>query len=116
MIPSVIVARPDDLTHTAGMRRSTAINALKPCEASLRARGVTALFLFGSTARDEAGDASDVDLLFEHDPRSRFSLFTQATVADELSERLGTKVDLIALDGLKAPFRQRVSREMVQVF
>jgi uncharacterized protein len=82
----------------------------------LRARGIRALYLFGSTARNEASARSDLDLLFEHDPASRFSLFTQADLAAELSSALSTRVDLIALDGLRTPFRERVAREMVQVF
>jgi uncharacterized protein len=40
----------------------------------IRRRGVTRLALFGSTARGEAGPASDVDLLIEVDPRARFTL------------------------------------------
>ncbi len=98
------------------MRRETALTRLRQFEPSLRARGVRKLYLFGSTARDEAGDLSDLDLLFEHDPTSRFSLFTQASLIEELSAAFGAKVDLIAMDGLRAPFRERVAPEMVQVF
>ena len=74
------------------------------------------LYLFGSTARDEAGDRSDIDLLFDHDPASRFSLFTQAELIEELSTEIGTRVDLIALDGLRPSFRERVGPQMIQVF
>lgn len=98
------------------MRRETAINNLKPHEQRLRARGVRALYLFGSTARDEADDGSDIDLLFDYDPMARFSLFTQADLMEELSDAIGVKIDLIALDGLRPAFRQRVSGEMVRVF
>jgi uncharacterized protein len=85
-------------------------------EPRLRARGVRALFLFGSTARDEADDQSDLDLLFDYDPASGFSLFTQADLSAELSSHVGTQVDLIALDGLRPSFRARVAPEMVRVF
>lgn len=98
------------------MKRDAALTRLRPFESRLRARGVRSLYLFGSTARDEAGERSDLDLLFDHDPTSRFSLFTQAELMEELAAEIGTKVDLIALDGLRAPFRERVAREMVQVF
>ena len=98
------------------MKRDAALSRLRSFEPRLRARGVSSLYLFGSTARDEAGERSDLDLLFEYDPASRFSLFTQADLIEELTAAIGTKVDLVALDGLRPPFRERVAREMVQVF
>lgn len=93
-----------------------ALTKLRQYEPSLRARGVRKLYLFGSTARGEATAQSDLDLLFEHDPAARFSLFTQAGLIDELSVAFGAKVDLVALDGLRPAFRERVEREMVPVF
>lgn len=74
------------------------------------------LYLFGSTARGEASERSDVDLLFDYDPASRFSLFTQADLIDELSTEIGAKVELIALDGLRQSFRDRIGSDLVQVF
>lgn len=44
------------------MHGEEAIGRLREHEAALRRLGVDRLFLFGSTARDEAGEASDVDL------------------------------------------------------
>lgn len=98
------------------MKRDVAISRLKPFERHLRERGVTSLYLFGSTARDEAGDDSDLDLVFEYDPASKFSLFDQAGVMLELAEGLGTKVDLVSRYGLRARVKERVERDMVQVF
>lgn len=98
------------------MRRDTAIDRLKLFEQRLRARGIRALYLFGSTARDEAHETSDLDLLFDYDPNSRFSLFTQAELREELAGAIGSKVDLIALESLRPEFRVRVGRDMVQVF
>lgn len=98
------------------MRRATALHRLRPLEPHLRARGVQSLFLFGSTARDEADDRSDLDLLFDCEPASGFSLFTQAELSEELSSQIGTRVDLIALEGLRQSFRTRVASEMVRVF
>lgn len=100
----------------ARVTRDAALTRLRSFEPQLRARGVRALYLFGSTARDQAGDGSDLDLLFDYDPASRFSLFTQAELIEELSTRIGTKVDLIALDGLRPGFRDRIRAEMISVF
>jgi uncharacterized protein len=56
------------------MRREDVIARLKEHEAELRRLGVEHLYLFGSTARDEAGDDSDVDLFFDH-PEGSLGLF-----------------------------------------
>jgi hypothetical protein len=44
------------------MERTEAIAKLKQHEAELKRLGVEHLYLFGSTARNEAGEDSDVDL------------------------------------------------------
>jgi uncharacterized protein len=56
------------------MQREDVIARLKEHEAELRRLGVEHLYLFGSTARDEAGDDSDVDLFFDH-PEGSLGLF-----------------------------------------
>jgi hypothetical protein len=44
------------------MKRDEAISRLQQHEADLKRSGVEHLYMFGSTARGEAGDDSDVDL------------------------------------------------------
>jgi predicted nucleotidyltransferase len=98
------------------MKRSVALEKLKPLETSLRARGVSALFLFGSVARDVARDDSDVDLLFEVLPQRRFSLFDQAGLQVDLSEALQTHVDFVPRQGLRPRMREHIEAEVVRVF
>ncbi len=98
------------------MEKAEAITRLKPLERRLRERGINALYLFGSTARDEASAASDLDLLYEYDPARQFSLFDQAGVMLELSDELETKVDLVSRIGLRPRLRARIEDEMVRVF
>lgn len=49
------------------MTRADIIARLRTAEPALRARGVAALYLYGSYARDEARDDSDIDVLVELD-------------------------------------------------
>jgi uncharacterized protein len=98
------------------MKRETALARLKPLERDLRKRGVNALYLFGSTARNEARDTSDLDLLFDYDPSSSFSLFDQAGLMLDLSDQLGSKVDLVSLRGLRPRLKARVEGEMIRIF
>ena len=68
---------------------------------------------FGSVARGDAGSASDVDLLVE------FSV--EATLLDEVGLRLAltdllqVEVDVVGLDTLRGPMRDRILREAVAV-
>ncbi len=68
--------------------------------------------MFGSIAHDEDEPGSDVDLLVE---------FTdEATLLDEVGLRLAVAdlqvdVDIVAVDSLRDPIRERVLREAVSV-
>jgi predicted nucleotidyltransferase len=98
------------------MSSVTVLDRLRRLEATLRAAGVQALYLFGSTARAEATDLSDVDLLFEADPARRFSLIDQAQLQLDLSATLGRPVDFIERRSLFGHVRERTEAEMVRVF
>jgi uncharacterized protein with HEPN domain/predicted nucleotidyltransferase len=56
------------------MTRQDAIAALRQQAGALKALGATELYLFGSTARDDADLESDLDLFIDYDRGSRFSL------------------------------------------
>ena len=98
------------------MQRDAALARLRPMEPELRRQGLSALFLFGSVARDEASDTSDVDLLFDVPADVHFSLFDQARIQSELAEALRAGVDLVPFEALKPAMRARIEAEMVRVF
>ena len=52
--------------------------------------------LFGSVARGDAGDHSDIDLLVELDPDGGNELLRVAALTEELSRVLGTRVEVVA--------------------
>jgi predicted nucleotidyltransferase len=56
------------------MRRSEVIERLKQAEPSIRALGASALYLFGSHARDEARPDSDIDIFIDKDAARDFGL------------------------------------------
>lgn len=92
------------------------LDALKSLEPNLRAQGVSALYVFGSVARGEAGPDSDVDLLFDIAPDVRFSLFDQARISRQLSGLLETKVDFVPRRALHPVIKARVEAEKLTVF
>ena len=67
--------------------------------------------LFGSVARREADEESDIDFLVEMEPGR--SLLGHAALWLELQGVLGRKVDVVSDRGIKARIRERVLREAV---
>lgn len=69
--------------------------------------------VFGSMARGEADQASDIDFLVEMEPGR--SLFDLGGFKVELETVLGCRVDVVTVRGLKSRIRERVLREAVTV-
>jgi uncharacterized protein len=65
--------------------------------------------VFGSVARGQSDDESDIDLLVDFEPGR--SLMDQAALILELEAVLGRKVDVASARGLRARVRERVRRE-----
>ena len=98
------------------MNRTDAITRLQANADAVRAMGATSLYLFGSTARDEALAASDLDLFIEYDPASRFNAFDLMGIKLFLEERCGTEVDVTTRDGLHPRLRDRIERSAIRIF
>jgi uncharacterized protein len=82
----------------------------------MRAHGVRALYLFGSTARGMAHADSDVDIFIEAEQADRFNAFDLIDVKSILEKRLDAHVDLTTRDGLHPRLRPEIEREAIQVF
>ncbi len=75
-----------------------------------RRYGVARLEVFGSIGRGEAGEDSDVDLLYELAPGARLGWHVE-DLADELSAVLARRVDLSSRNTLHERLRERVLAE-----
>ena len=67
--------------------------------------------IFGSVARGDADDASDIDFLVDMEPGR--TLFDLGGLLMDLRELLGCDVDLVTERGLRERIRDRVLREAV---
>ena len=56
------------------MNRIEAIANLTHYAQAIKAMGATSLYVFGSTARDAATRASDLDLFIDYEPKSKFNV------------------------------------------
>jgi predicted nucleotidyltransferase len=92
------------------------LRRLRAMEASLRARGVVGLFVFGSVARGEARPDSDVDLAVEFAPGSEASLFEIVRIKEEIQQALGRTVDIGERSSLTGRVAANVERDFVRVF
>lgn len=68
--------------------------------------------VFGSVARGEADEQSDIDFLIDYDLNRITSWFPVGLISD-LEELLGIRVDVVTVSGLKARIKERVLREAV---
>lgn len=83
-----------------------------------------AVYLFGSYARGDADENSDIDLLIDTTGTEIKSLLQLSAVYCELEEALGKQVDLITVSALEQPaqmeserrFRETVLRERVALY
>jgi uncharacterized protein len=98
------------------MRRDEAIRCLKAEAEALRSHGAEALFLFGSTLRDEAGPGSDLDLFVDLAPHRRVTLFDLLAMLRLLEERTGAEVDLTTRDALHPLIKESIEASAVRVF
>lgn len=98
------------------MNRTDAILRLRQTEDAVRGMGATALYLFGSTARDEAHSASDLDLFIDYDPGQRFSLLDLVGIKQHLEEELALVVDVTTRSSLHPMLRADIEQSAIRVF
>lgn len=78
-----------------------------------RRYGISNVRVFGSVARGEADDASDLDLLIDVSPGR--SLFDMAGFALDVEQLLGVFTQVVTPQGLKARLRERVLAEALPI-
>jgi predicted nucleotidyltransferase len=95
--------------------RSPDLGSLRPARGQILAaasrRGVRDVRVFGSVARGDAVETSDVDLLVAPGPDT--TLFDLSGFALDVEEIVGRRVDVATPRGLKARIRDRVLAEAV---
>ncbi len=97
------------------MTRDEAVARLKEHETDLKRLGVEHLFLFGSTARDEARDDSDIDLFFDH-PEGSLGLFELIDIKEAAARFLGRKTDIMTRRSLHPRLKSRIEASALQLF
>jgi hypothetical protein len=77
---------------------------------------VVKVWLFGSFARGDENEMSDVDLLIQFDHSTPIGLFAYARMHRELEERLGCKVDLVEEGTLRPTIAAAAKKDMKMIY
>ena len=79
-----------------------------------RANDISMVGLFGSTARGDATDQSDIDILIKlSKPKSLLSIIKLERI---LSEALGRKVDLVTEKAISPYLRDRILNDITVIY
>lgn len=92
------------------MRKAEILQRLQHLRPWLASRGVKRVRLFGSHARDAARPDSDVDLIVDLDKPLGLAFFT---LQDELSRKLGVKVEMVTEAALAPDIKHTALRDAV---
>ena len=71
-------------------------------------------FLFGSRAREEATQGSDIDLLLELDETA--DLFQLAAIKEHLENMLNATVDVVSQNGLSPRLKPYIEKDKILVY
>ncbi|NEP85617.1 MAG: DNA polymerase subunit beta [Okeania sp. SIO2C2] len=70
--------------------------------------------IFGSVAREEDDENSDIDFLIDYD-LNKISPWFPSGLMQDLQSILGRKVDIVTVGGLKERIRERVLEEAIEL-
>ena len=76
--------------------------------------GIEKVYLFGSYAKGEASDSSDVDLIIEKGRLKTYDDYCDLKFAIE--DDLGKKVDLLTSDGVKLRFYELIKEDRILLY
>lgn len=92
--------------------RTEVLDTIRSLKEELRERyHVRSLALFGSYAREEQGEGSDIDVLVEFDTTA--DLFDFVGLSQYLEEKLGLSVDVVPASALRPEIRSQVTRDLI---
>jgi len=98
------------------MTRDEIIAKIRSSAPALRAEGVTKLAIFGSRAREDAKNDSDLDILIDVDPQAKFSLLDLIGVEHIIEDATGLRAQATMRRSLDPRMAQRIADDIVEVF
>ena len=98
------------------MNKDVLIRRLASLKPELNAEGVSHLALFGSRARGDHSSQSDIDLLLEVEPASRFSILNLVGVEQIVEREMGMTANVFMRRSLDREFKASIENDLIEVF
>jgi hypothetical protein len=92
------------------------LTTLRGLEADLQSRGVLHAAVFGSVARGEDDENSDIDIIVTIERGHSFGVSGLVGLSLDLTKEFGRKVDVVSIGGLKSPRHDQIRKDMVTAF
>lgn len=86
-------------------------NVKKEVQPVLTEHDVKKADLFGSLARGDSDQESDIDILIEFNNKEEKTLLDLASLKNDLEEKLGKEVDVVTYDSLNSLIKDKVLEE-----
>jgi hypothetical protein len=98
------------------MNRDRALEILRGLQEPLAARGIAHAAVFGSIARRDGHERSDIDVFVIPDEGARLSLFDLGGIHDILEDAFGNNVDLVISPVRNTGLRAAIGRDRADAF
>lgn len=95
------------------MDQKQVVKRIQANQARLTELGVASLSLFGSVARGDSTEDSDIDLLVRFDGCASFDRYMDLKLF--LEDLLGRRVDLVTEQALREEIRAHVAQDLLRV-
>lgn len=96
------------------MKRDDVLKTLSANLDEIKGFAVNHIAVFGSVARDEATETSDVDILVEFDENAIVGLFKFVCLKRFLEEILSCRVDLATCEALRSEMKEQILKEAIR--
>src|SRR5690606_27342624 len=102
--------------YISPMDRDDIIAVLRRHEEALHRKGVAHAALFGSRARGDGRDDSDIDILVDLSPDAGLSVFDYVGLKEYIADLFDGPVDVVNREGLKPYLRPAAIGDAVYAF
>jgi uncharacterized protein len=99
------------------MKREAIVARLKDIEPRLREVGVAGLFLYGSSARDETREDSDIDIYIDKSDAAAFGFDAFMDVYDILKAAIPDReISYTTREGLVEFYKAEIEKSAIRIF